>query len=317
MTSCHELTLHEKVQLIYDNRDGNGLSQRKLAEKYNISLGSVSNILKRKTEYLKDYETNQNQTVKRKSRDVNVQTLDEQVSEWFVQQRAKGIPISGPILQEKARDIAESLGDQFASFKGSNGCGESSSVDVQTVDDWIQRSSKITHGYDAKNIFNCDETILFFKTMPDDSLTFDQEECKGVKHIIACCAMTQTPDDIKITCLDAIYWIDAAWRAITDATICNTFCTAADIVTVTGDEQCEELEKLDDLLQHVTIGGQTMKASDFIELDKDIPPFNIWFDNCERLMASDLIEFNDDDEIDDEDDRITTESSQKYRKQWK
>ncbi|CAF1134476.1 unnamed protein product [Rotaria sordida] len=286
MTSCHELTLHEKVQLIYDNRDGNGLSQRKLAEKYNISLGSVSNILKRKTEYLKDYETNQNQTVKRKSRDVNVQTLDEQVSEWFVQQRAKGIPISGPILQEKARDIAESLGDQFASFKGSNGwlekfrarhnishyviSGESSSVDVQTVDDWIQRSSKITHGYDAKNIFNCDETILFFKTMPDDSLTFDQEECKG-----------------------------------------------ADIVTVTGDEQCEELEKLDDLLQHVTIGGQTMKASDFIELDKDIPPFNIWFDNCERLMASDLIEFNDDDEIDDEDDRITTESSQKYRKQWK
>ncbi|CAF1351711.1 unnamed protein product [Rotaria sordida] len=138
-----------------------------------------------------------------------------------------------------------------------------------------------------------------------------------VKHIIACCAMAQTPDDIKITCLDAIYWIDAAWRAITDATICNTFCTAADIVTVTGDEQCEELEKLDDLLQHVTIGGQTMKASDFIELDKDIPPFNIWFDNCERLMASDLIEFNDDDEIDDEDDRITTESSQKYRKQWK
>ncbi|CAF4239687.1 unnamed protein product [Rotaria sordida] len=166
MTSCHELTLHEKVQLIYDNSDGNGLPQRKLAEKYNISLGSVSNILKRKTEYLKDYETNQNQTVKRKSRDVNVQTLDEQIYEWFVQQRAKRIPISGPILQEKARDIAESLGDQFASFKGSNGwlekfrtrhnishyviSGESSSVDVQTVDDWIQRSSKITDGYDAK-----------------------------------------------------------------------------------------------------------------------------------------------------------------------
>ena len=158
MTSRHELTLHEKIQLIYDNSDGTGLSQRILAEKYNISLGSVSNILKRKTEYLNDYETNQNQTVKRKSRGVNVQKLDEQVYQWFVQQRAKRVPISGPILQKKARDIAESLGDQFGSFKESNGwlekfrtrrnisyhviSSENSSANVQTVDDWIQRLPK-------------------------------------------------------------------------------------------------------------------------------------------------------------------------------
>ena len=31
-----------------------------------------------------------------------------------------------------------------------------------------------------------------------------------VKHIIACCATTQTSDDIKMTPLDAIYWIDAS-----------------------------------------------------------------------------------------------------------
>ena len=89
MTSRHELTLQEKIQLIFDNKDGNGLSQRTLAEKYNISLGSVSNILKRKTEYLNDYETNQNQNVKRKLKNVNAQKLDEQVYEWFAQQRAK------------------------------------------------------------------------------------------------------------------------------------------------------------------------------------------------------------------------------------
>ncbi len=51
------------MQLIFDNNEGNGLSQRKLATKYNISLGSVSNILKRKQEYLNDYETNQNKNV--------------------------------------------------------------------------------------------------------------------------------------------------------------------------------------------------------------------------------------------------------------
>ena len=66
MATRHDLTLHEKVQLIFDNNDGNGLSQRKLSDKYKISLGSVSNILKHKKEYLNDYETNQNQNVKRK-----------------------------------------------------------------------------------------------------------------------------------------------------------------------------------------------------------------------------------------------------------
>lgn len=197
MTSRHELTLQEKIQFIFDNKDGNGLSQRKLSDKYNISLGSVSNILKRKTEYLHDYETNQNQQSKRKFKDVNAQKLDEHVYEWFVQQRAKNIPISGPILQEKAHEISEALGDSLGTFKASNGWlkkfrmrhnishritnGESSFIDSLTVDDWIQRIPKIVDGYDASNIFNCDETGLFFKAMPDKSLTLYKEECKGGK----------------------------------------------------------------------------------------------------------------------------------------
>jgi len=52
MSSRHDLTLQQKIELINDNRNGNGLSQRALAVKYNISLGSVSNVLKRKAEYL-------------------------------------------------------------------------------------------------------------------------------------------------------------------------------------------------------------------------------------------------------------------------
>jgi Mor family transcriptional regulator len=62
MTSPHDLTLQQKVELINDRK---GLSQHKLTAKYNISLSSVLNVLKRKTEYLNDYETNQNQSVKK------------------------------------------------------------------------------------------------------------------------------------------------------------------------------------------------------------------------------------------------------------
>jgi len=58
MTSRLHPRLKEKVQLINDSNHGNRSSHRKLAEKYNISRGSVSNMLKRKKKYLHDYTTN-------------------------------------------------------------------------------------------------------------------------------------------------------------------------------------------------------------------------------------------------------------------
>ncbi|CAF1200758.1 unnamed protein product [Rotaria sordida] len=62
-TPDHPFSLFEGLAgtIYYMADNGNGLRQRKLAATYNISLGSVSNILKRKAEYLNDYETNQNQ----------------------------------------------------------------------------------------------------------------------------------------------------------------------------------------------------------------------------------------------------------------
>ncbi|CAF1308443.1 unnamed protein product [Didymodactylos carnosus] len=303
-------------------------------------------------------------------------------------QRSKNIPISGPILQEKTREIVELLGDKLGSFKASNGwlekfrtrhnishriiSGESSSVDVITVDDWIQRIPKIIDGHDLKDIFNCDETGLFFKAMPDKSLTLNKEECKGgkklkerytillyvnstgeeklkplvigkslkprcfnnlnrvviefklqyfppnttsklqpldqgvihtfkthyrkylVKYIIERCTTVQTPND-EITPLDAIYWIDAARKAVTDTTIRNTFRAAGftdkqhnDTTAATSptdstepidDEQYNNLKILNDLLQHITIGGQIMTAADFVDIDNDTPVSNERFDN--------------------------------------
>ncbi len=54
----HDLTLEEKISLLKDK--DNGMTYRKLAEKYNVSIGAVTNIMKRRGEYLSDYEDNQN-----------------------------------------------------------------------------------------------------------------------------------------------------------------------------------------------------------------------------------------------------------------
>ena len=194
----HELSLEQKILLIKDNNDGNGLSIRKLADKYSISKSSVANILTRREEYQQDYLTNTNKGVKRKLKDDKSKHIDEVLFEWFTAQRAKHIPISGPLLQEKARQIAEEIGLQPDDFKASNGwlekfrnrhmigyrqiSGESAGVCATTTEEWKQRLGTIIDGYNDDDIYNADETALLFKAIPDRSLVLSKEECKGGKR---------------------------------------------------------------------------------------------------------------------------------------
>ena len=190
-----DLPLIKKVELIKDSE--RHLSQRDLAVKYKISTGAVCNILKRKQEYLSDFESNQCNEVKRKLKNNLGKKIDDETYSWFVAQRAKNLPISGPILQEKARQIAMEFGDNVV-FKASNGwldkfksrhgisyraiCGEAASVNLITINEWINRLPSIIDGYDRSNIFNADETSLFFKALPDKSFVLNKEECKGGKR---------------------------------------------------------------------------------------------------------------------------------------
>lgn len=197
MSNRKTLTLEQQVALIKDNQNSHGLSVRQLADKYGVSESSAANILKRSDESLSDYTSNCNKGIKRKYKDETEQTIDHLVFEWFTIQRAKQIPISGLILQEKARQVAEQLGYSLDDFKASNGwlekfrvrhvisfrsiCGESAAVDDSTLEEWSNRLPTIIDGFDAKDIFNVDETGLFYRAMPDRFLVLSKETCKGGK----------------------------------------------------------------------------------------------------------------------------------------
>ena len=51
MTSRNDLDLEQKMNLIKERE--HGLSHRELRDKFQVSVGAVSNILKRKNEYIK------------------------------------------------------------------------------------------------------------------------------------------------------------------------------------------------------------------------------------------------------------------------
>ena len=46
-------------------------------------------------------------------------------------------------------------------------CGEYGDVAGTTIDSWKERLPEIVHGYRKKNIWNLDETGLFWQALPD------------------------------------------------------------------------------------------------------------------------------------------------------
>ncbi|CAF3356135.1 unnamed protein product [Rotaria sp. Silwood2] len=194
MVSRNDLDLETKINLIKDKELG--LSHRELGNRFRVSIGAITNILKRKQEYISDYESNLNKKVKRKIHNDLGQSINDSVYEWFVSQRAKKIPVSGPILQAYAKKVAQELNDS-SGFKASNGwlerfrvrynvnfrviSGEGAAVDVHTIKDWKVRLPQIIEHYSPVDIYNCDETGLFFKLMPDRSLVVNADDCRGGK----------------------------------------------------------------------------------------------------------------------------------------
>lgn len=214
----NELTLEAKISLIKDNHYGYGLSTRKLAEKYSISKSSVANILSRRDEYDHDYLINANKGIKRKIKDDTSKHIDDVLFQWFTAQRAKHIPISGPLLQEKARQIAEEIGLSTNDFKASNGwrekfrqrhmighrqiSGEGASVSATTAEEWKDRLPTIINDYSSDDIYNADETALLFKAVPNRSLVISKEQCKGGKrskerYTVLLCSNSSGTDKLK------------------------------------------------------------------------------------------------------------------------
>ncbi|XP_033749246.1 tigger transposable element-derived protein 6-like [Pecten maximus] len=203
-----DLTLEKKVQLIADSEKLPKLSQKELSLKYGIGRATVSDILKRREQYNSQFKENCESKKKRFPSSSKYGELNEAVFKWFSQARAKNIPLSGLIVHEKALQFSKEL--NLEEFKASNGwleswknrysigyfkvCGESADVDIESVNDYKRRVPSIVAGYHNKDIFNCDETGLFFRALPDKTLAEKRKECKGGKlakerlTVMMCCS---------------------------------------------------------------------------------------------------------------------------------
>lgn len=202
------MTLEERVKCLKLLESGK--SSRVVANEFGVGRTQVQNVLKRKREIMDEYESNGNLNLKRPKRETEYGELNNLVYRWFLDATSRLVNVSGPMIQEKARTFAKDLG--YEEFKGSNGwlecfikrnnivfktqSGERGEVKRDAVDQWKDRIAEVCKGYCPEDIFNMDESGLFFRDTTKSTYFKKGDTCTGGKRskqritVALCASMT-------------------------------------------------------------------------------------------------------------------------------
>ncbi|KAL4154212.1 hypothetical protein QTP88_002044 [Uroleucon formosanum] len=110
------LSLNKKIKVIEESEKGN--SVKSLINTFKCGKTQIDNIIKNKIKIREEWLKGNGKSKRSLKKTVNNE-INKAVWDWFVKARSKNIPISGPMLQEKSKDIAIKL--RNTDFKGSNG----------------------------------------------------------------------------------------------------------------------------------------------------------------------------------------------------
>ena len=125
MAACkrNELSLKKKVEVIKYTKKNPNVGSRKLASLFECGKTQIQTILRKQEAIMNDFEANGDGGRKR-FRSTDNEDINEAVYKWYCLARQRNIPISGPLLQEEALQIAKTI-DPETKFKASNGWLES------------------------------------------------------------------------------------------------------------------------------------------------------------------------------------------------
>lgn len=163
-TQNPELTQTDLVRWVYDSY---GLK---------VTQATVSNTLKRKSELLG--RTSETNLSAKRQRSVRYPLMESALVDWFKANQER-VNLSGDLIREHAERILDRLYPDHDPFMFSNGwldafksrhgirChrrfGESGSVDEASITDALPRLREILDKYEWKDIYNMDETGLFYR----------------------------------------------------------------------------------------------------------------------------------------------------------
>lgn len=190
------LSLEKKV-LIINRAVDRGESVKKLADEFGVGEQTVRDLIKQKNDIFKFLScaesTSELSAARKTMKKSSLSDMESALFEWFKQKRTEGIPISGPIVCEKATWFHETLKIEqtfnasqgwLFRFKARHGIrqldiqGESLSGDLigATLFNEEFNSLLSTLNLSPDQVYNADESGLFWKMLPSKSLAARSEK---------------------------------------------------------------------------------------------------------------------------------------------
>jgi hypothetical protein len=194
------LTIDQKVEILQLLETS---SRTAIAAKYGVGKTTITDIKRNKDKIIgfKREMTDMGMTRPAKIMKVGNDTeLDKAIYMWFQQKRMEGMPMSGAMLCEKATWFSQRMCGEGSSFSASSGwlwrfCkrhgirslsmqGEKLSANVESAEEFCSTFQSFIkkENFSLDQIFNCDETGLYFRLLPDKTLaSFFEKSPAGSK----------------------------------------------------------------------------------------------------------------------------------------
>lgn len=173
-----------------------GEKKSSVAKEFGIPRSTLSTILRHKAD-VKAKAAQCGRSGACRVRAPEYDKVEKALYAWFLETRAKNIPVDGPMLMEKAKWFATALGED--NFTGGTGwqqrfknrydivgktlSGESGATSSNnSIEKWLSDEwPDICNSFSPSQIFNADETALFWQMLPSKTLDFKGSKCHGGK----------------------------------------------------------------------------------------------------------------------------------------
>lgn len=216
-----DLTLAEKIDFLDTiKQQPKNTSQRRLVEITGLAKTTISRLTKEENELREEWAHcgERRGTQRKRKREGKDPDVDAALNEWFGIVTGRAVRVSGPMLKSKAENLAKKLGHD--NFKATDGWlsrwksrheikfkrahGEKDSADGASAELW--KSTKLPvflENFNADDIYNADETGLYYRATPDGSLTYKHVELSGSKKAmdrvtVLCCSNMSGTDKRKL-----------------------------------------------------------------------------------------------------------------------
>lgn len=185
---------HQIIQLI----DTKSMEIKDIVVKFGLKAKqNVARIWANREKIKLDYEKKTNKNAKKclyvgKSR---FPKLEQALVIWMKGCRDNKIPLATSLIAKQAKDLADLM--KLEDFKGSDGFvkgvikrsgmsfvaerGDSEGVCETTVNSWKSKLEDIIKDREAKDVFNIDETGVYWRLLPNKTFAFNNESGKGTQ----------------------------------------------------------------------------------------------------------------------------------------